>query len=137
MEKRGQFPIFTTIIVLILLFLITGFVSAQDSGAPPGVTPVGGNPAALPSATDEGGTGAAEAEKLDPKEIQKEPVGVGDYFGYEDPNRVKVQGLAGEGQDQTITVEQLEGDKRKVSGIGDFSVTFYDKEGKETNIRDS
>ena len=131
MRKRELSCIF--IVILIFLFLIIGLISAQDSGAPPGVTPVGGNPAALPSATDEGGTGAAEAEKLDPKEItQKEPVSVGDYFGYEDPNRVKVQGLAGEGQDQTITVEQLEGDKRKVSGIGDFSVTFYDKEGKET-----
>jgi len=79
------------------------------------------------SAQDPSGGG----QELQPQEINPEQglVNVGQYFGFEDMNRVKVRGLGD--SDQVIKFEQLEGDRRKVSGPGDFSVTFFDKEGEE------
>jgi hypothetical protein len=73
----------------------------------------------------------------EPQEKQLEPITItpngpketGEFFGLEQ-DRVKVRALT-EDSKQEVIIEQLEDNRRKVSGAGDFSVIFYDEQGKE------
>jgi thiol-disulfide isomerase/thioredoxin len=95
--------------IVIIFFLIIGIVSASD-----------------PSMSEMPGDGGTQ-EQLEPQQITPDQgsVNVGQYFGYENADRVKIQALGDD--EQQVNVNPVEGGGVGVSGIGDFSINFYGK----------